>query len=85
MAILMIKTGRHAKATAHSVATAQHVVSAASVPSAQKATSARMTAQKQVQMLVRKAVPRIAAKAAIHATSAGVIVAHVVTKQAKLR
>ncbi len=75
---MMHKTAPRAKATAHHVATAQPV---ASVLSAQKATSVRMTALKHVW----KVVPRNVAKAAIHATNAGMTVAHAVTTTVKLR
>ena len=73
MAILMLKTGRRAKATAHRAVTVLPGVSAASDLSAQRATSARMTALKRLQ------------KAAIHATNAGMTVAHAVTTLAKPR
>ena len=85
MALLTLKTAHHARATAHRVVTAQPVVSAASVLSAPKAMSVRMTALKHVQIAVLKVAPRNVAKAAIHATNAGMIAAHAVTTMAKQR
>jgi hypothetical protein len=78
MAISTLKIAHHVKATVHRVATVLPVPSALSVL---KATSVQMTTLKHA----RKVAPRNAAKAAIHATNAGMTVAHAATTLVKPR